>query len=175
MPVNVRDKAGTYRDKQGQAGTSRDKQGQGRDGQGQGKDKEGQTRTVCPYLSLSFPVCPCLLMSFPVCPCLSMSVPVCPCPCPTNHLFLLQTNIMLSIACLPWQLNPPGIISFFSMAPSSWWFFLASFLIFHPSGFISFSYSMSSTGPLGCLLLLASFCLFHPSGIISFFLNDALN
>ena len=88
-----------------------------------------------------------------------------------NHIFLLQgtlnrVRIMLSIYCLPWLFHPPGTISFLSIAPSSGWFLLASLLLFHPSGIVSFPYSMSSTGPLVCWVLLASFWLFHPTEII---------
>ena len=84
MPVNVRDSAGTRRDKQGQSGT---RQGQ----TGKNRDKLGQPLSVpacpclslpvlaCPCLSLSVPVCPCLSLSVHVYPCLSLSFPVCPC------------------------------------------------------------------------------------------------
>ena len=76
-------------------------------------------------------------------------------PSTRNHLFLHQktfnrARIMLSIACLPWLFHPPGMISFLSMAPRSCLLLLAFLLLLHQSGFISFSYSMSSTGPLAC-------------------------
>ena len=168
MSLVTGDKTGTIKDKTGTVGTKKGQQGQYKDKQGQNRDSHGKRKgkKIRNYSWLSWPspawFVPVFLWWFvPSCPCfvpvlsllvpvLSLSLPACPCLSLSYGYFINHESSLsspehfeLGQGHVGYCLHSSGYCvhqeSFFSMAPRSCWLLLASLLLFHPSGIISFS------------------------------------